>query len=73
MDRGAWRATDHGVAKSLAQLSNQHFPYSPGTNRHVTCSVSPFRVFVSPCVTKKERCRCVKALSSSVTLISAQD
>ena len=25
MDRGAWRATVHGVAKSLTQLSNFHF------------------------------------------------
>ena len=25
MDRGAWRATDHGVAKSKIQLSNSHF------------------------------------------------
>ena len=24
MDRGAWRATIHGVAKSWIQLSNQH-------------------------------------------------
>ena len=25
MDRGAWRATVHGVAKSWTQLSNKHF------------------------------------------------
>ena len=25
MDRGAWRTTVHGVAKSLTQLSNFHF------------------------------------------------
>ena len=24
MDRGAWRTTVHGVAKSLTQLSNEH-------------------------------------------------
>ena len=25
MDRGAWQATVHGIAKSLTQLSNKHF------------------------------------------------
>ena len=25
MDRGAWQATVHGVAKSWTQLSNKHF------------------------------------------------
>ena len=25
MDRGAWRATVHGIAKSLTQLSKFHF------------------------------------------------
>ena len=25
MDRGAWRATVHGVAESRARLSNEHF------------------------------------------------
>ena len=41
MDRGAWRATVHGVTKSQTQLCNQHFPmkkvmnltYMPGTRR----------------------------------------
>ena len=27
MDRGAWRATVHGIAKSLTQLSDQHFHF----------------------------------------------
>ena len=27
MDRGAWRATVHGVAKSWTQLSSQHFHF----------------------------------------------
>ena len=27
MDRGAWQATVHGVAKSQTQLSDQHFHY----------------------------------------------
>ena len=26
MHRGAWQATVHGVAKILAQLSDQHYP-----------------------------------------------
>ena len=26
MDRGAWRAAVHGVAESLARLSDSHFP-----------------------------------------------
>ena len=25
MDRGAWQATEHGVAKGQTWLSNQHF------------------------------------------------
>ena len=29
MDRGAWRATIHGVAKSQTQLGNQAHPGSP--------------------------------------------
>ena len=29
MDRGAWQATVHGVAKSWTQLSNFHFPRLP--------------------------------------------
>ena len=28
MDRGAWKATVHGVAKSWTQLSNFHFHFS---------------------------------------------
>ena len=28
MDRGAWRATVHRVAKSRTRLSNQHFHFS---------------------------------------------
>ena len=28
MDRGAWRATVHGLAKSRTQLSNFHFDFS---------------------------------------------
>ena len=31
MDRGAWRATGHGVAKSLTQLSNQTTNVNHGT------------------------------------------
>ena len=27
MDRGAWRSTVHGVAKSRTQLSDHHFPF----------------------------------------------
>ena len=27
MDRGAWQATDHGVAKSQTQLSHFHFHF----------------------------------------------
>ena len=27
MDRGAWRSTVHGVAKSQTQLSDHHFPF----------------------------------------------
>ena len=45
MDRGAWRATDHGIAKSQTQLSDKnftlHFWFSmcdPGAS---TASVSP--------------------------------
>ena len=30
MDRGAWRATVHGVAESQIQLSDYHSPYSWG-------------------------------------------
>ena len=30
MDRGAWWATVHGVAKSRAQLSNRHFHFHYG-------------------------------------------
>ena len=30
MDRGAWRATVHGVAKSWTQLSNEHTQCSNG-------------------------------------------
>ena len=29
MDRGAWRASVHGVTKSWTQLSDQHFHFSP--------------------------------------------
>ena len=29
MDRGAWQATVHGVAKSWIQLSDCHFHFSP--------------------------------------------
>ena len=29
MDRGAWRATVHGVSKSRTRLSDQHFHYFP--------------------------------------------
>ena len=29
MDRGAWWATVHGVAKSWIQLSDKHFHFSP--------------------------------------------
>ena len=37
MDRGAWRATVHGVAKSQTQLSDQHFhfPYSLRLDKHL--------------------------------------
>ena len=28
MDRGAWRATVHGVAKSWTQLSTKHFHFT---------------------------------------------
>ena len=28
MDRGAWRGTVHGVAKSLTRLNDVHFPLS---------------------------------------------
>ena len=31
MDRGAWRATDHGVAKSQTQLSTHASTNSPQT------------------------------------------
>ena len=36
-DRGAWWATDHGIAKSWTRLSDFHFPFlgpgdSPGGN-----------------------------------------
>ena len=29
MDRGAWRATVHGVTKSQTQLNDQHFHFTP--------------------------------------------
>ena len=32
MDRGAWYATVHGVAKSRTQLSDFHFHFIKGTN-----------------------------------------
>ena len=39
MDRGAWRATVHGIAKSQAQLSD-----SAGTHAHGIVSSSHFKI-----------------------------
>ena len=39
MDRGPWRATVHGVAKSRIQLSDQHFTY---IHIHVFMTVEDF-------------------------------
>ena len=35
MDRGAWRATVHGVAKSRAQLCTHARPTRPASNPHL--------------------------------------
>ena len=34
MDRGAWGAIDHGVAKSWTQLSDFHFTFSYSVSFH---------------------------------------
>ena len=39
MDRGAWRATVHGVTKSQTRLSDEHFLLTPSGNPVVkTCA-----------------------------------
>ena len=46
MDRGRWRATVHGVAKSQTQLSNEHFYFG---RREVSKSrASPNRLIGEP-------------------------
>ena len=43
MDRGAWRATVHGVTKSGTGLSKQHFLRLgfPGSNHRTACRQRP--------------------------------
>ena len=41
MDRGAWQATDHGVAKNRPQWRGQHFRFQS------IVGISPFS-FLSP-------------------------
>ena len=68
MDRGAWQATAHGVAKSQTRLSTKHNRKHPNPNR--LSRYNNIHIQVCPCM---RVCVHAKSLQSYPTLCNSMD